>query len=159
MSDGPTLPGGDDETVVVTSGDVTSISDSASGVDAVASASAEIAISLTTDPDVLNIAFVTGGGDVQFVQIKVADLIPSGGAAGTDVVVEAQLTALSREVISHGGGAATPVGTIAAAASLSGAGDLTMSFADGQGDLHMIETNVAELLPRLTPADAGDGAS
>ena len=159
MSGDPTLPGGDDENVVVTSGDVTSISDSTTGADAVAAGGAAIAASLSTDPDGLNIAFVTGGGDVQFVQIKVADLIPSGSATGTEVVVEARLTALSGELISRGGGAATPMGTIAVAASLSGAGDLTMSFVDGHGDLQMIETNVAELLEGLTPADAGDGAS
>lgn len=152
--------GGDDENVVVTAGDVTSISESASGADAVASGGTSIAASLTTDPDVLNIAFVTGGGDVQFVQIKVADLSPGDdGANGADVVVDAELTALSGDAISSGGGAAIPVGTIAVAASLTGEGDLTLSFADGHGDVQLIETNVAELLQRRTPAaGGGDGA-
>jgi hypothetical protein len=160
MSGAPTPAGGDDENVVVTAGDVTSISDSATGADAVASGGPSIAASLTTDPDVLNIAFVTGGGDVQFVQIKVADLIPGeGGATGADIVVDAELTALGGDVISRGGGAATPMGTIAAAASLTGAGDLTLSFADGHGDLQLIETNVAELLQGRAPAAPGDGAS
>lgn len=152
--------GGDDENVVVTAGDVTSISDSATGADAVASGGPSIAASLATDPDVLNIAFVTGGGDVQFVQIKVADLVPGeGGATGADVVVDAELTALGADVISRGGGAATPMGTIAVAASLTGAGDLTLSFADGHGDLQLIETNVAELLQGRPPAAPGDGGA
>ena len=69
MNDGPMLPGGDDENVVVTQGDVTSIGDSAAGGDGVATGGAAIAASLTPDLDVLNIAFVTGGGDVQFIQI------------------------------------------------------------------------------------------
>ena len=151
--------GGDDENVVVTAGDVTSISDTASGTDAVASGGTSIAASLTADSDVLNIAFVTGGGDVQFVQIKVADLIPAGGdATGADVVVDAQLTALAADVISQGGGAATPMGTIAVAASLTAEGDLTLSFADGQGDLQLIETNVAAILQDRAPAATGDDA-
>jgi hypothetical protein len=145
MSGDPS-PAGADEDVVVTSGDVTSISDSASGADAVASGGSAIAASLTADGDVLNIAFVTGGGDVQFVQIKVADLIPGGGASGADVVVSAELTALSGDVISSGGGEATPMGTIAVAANLDRAGDLTLSFSDGNGDVQLIETNVGELL-------------
>ena len=160
MSGAPTPAGGDDENVVVTAGDVTSISDSATDADAVVSGGPSIAASLTTDPDVLNIAFVTGGGDVQFVQIKVADLIPGeGGATGADIVVDAELTALGGDVISRGGGAATPMGTIAAAASLTGAGDLTLSFADGHGDLQLIETNVAELLQGRAPAAPGAGAA
>ena len=61
--------GSDDENVVVTPGDVTSIGDSATGGDGVATGGAAIAASLSADADVLNIAFVTGGGDVQFVQI------------------------------------------------------------------------------------------
>jgi hypothetical protein len=147
MSGDPTPAAGDDENVVVTAGDVTSISDTARGADAVASGGPSIAASLTTDRDVLNIAFVTGGGDVQFVQLKVADLIPGGGeATGADIVVDGELTALSGDVISRGGGAATPMGTIAVAASLTAAGDLTLSFADGHGDLQLIETNVSELL-------------
>ena len=54
-----------------------------------ASGGSSIAASLTSDPDVLNIAFVTGGGDVQFVQIRVADLhagrrdAPSGTATSS----------------------------------------------------------------------------
>ena len=158
MSGAPTPGGGDDENVVVTAGDVTSISDTATGADAVVSGGPSIAASLTTDADVLNIAFVTGGGDVQFVQIKVADLIPGGDATGADVVVDAELTALSADAISRGGGAATPMGTIAVAATLTGAGDLTLSFADGHGDLQLIETNVAELLQGLAPAATGDDA-
>ena len=160
MSVGPTPSPGDDDNVVVAAGDVTSISDSATGADAVASGGPSIAASLTTDPDVLNIAFVTGGGDVQFVQIKVDDLIPDGGeATGDDVVVNAELTALSRDAISRGGGAATPMGTIAVAASLTSAGDLTLSFADGHGDLQLIETNVAALLPGPGSVATGDGDS
>lgn len=159
MSGAPTPAGGDDENVVVTSGDVTSISDTATGADAVVSGGPSIAASLTTDPDVLNVAFVTGGGDVQFVQIKVADLIPGGGdAAGGDVVVDAELTALSADAISRGGGAATAMGTIAVAATLTGAGDLTLSFADGDGDLQLVETNVAELLRGRASAATGDDA-
>ena len=146
MSGDPSTAGADED-VVVTSGDVTSISDSASGADAVAAGGTAIAASLTADGDVLNIAFVTGGGDVQFVQIEVADLIPAGGgASGADVVVSAELTALSGDVISSGGGEATPMGTIAVAANLDRDGDLTLSFSDGNGDVQLIETNVGELL-------------
>lgn len=158
MSGDPTPAAGDDENVVVTAGDVTSISDSAGGADAVATGGTAIAASLTSDPDVLNIAFVTGGGDVQFVQIHVADLLPGDGAAtGADVVVDAELTALSGDAISRGEGAATPMGTISIAASLSRAGDLTLSFADGHGDLQLIETNVGELLQGVAPGATGDG--
>jgi hypothetical protein len=148
----------EDDNVVVTSGDVTSISDAATDDDPVATGGTEIAASLTGDPDVLNIAFVTGGGDVQFVQIPVAELLP-GGAPSTDgdVVVSAELTALSSDVISSGGGAATPIGTVAVAASLSQNGDLNLSFVDGNGHMQLIETNVAELLQ--SPRAAADGPS
>jgi hypothetical protein len=160
MSGALTPPGADDENVVVTAGDVTSISDSASGADAVASGGPSIAVSLTGDGDVLNIAFVTGGGDVQFVQIKVADLMAGeDGATDADVVVDAELTALSSDVISRGGGAATPMGTIAVAASLTATGNLTLSFADGHGDLQLIETNVAEILQDAPSGTARDGAA
>jgi len=156
MDGGPTPADGEDDNVVVTSGDVTSISDAASDGEPVAAGGAEIAASLTADPDVLNIAFVTGGGDVQFVQIPVAELLP-GGVASTDgdVVVSAELTALSIDVINSGGGAATPVGTVAVATSLSPDGDLNLSFVDGNGDMQLIETNVAQLLPGLSAADDG----
>lgn len=158
MSGGPTPPGGDDDNVVVTSGDVTSISDAGTDADPVATGGTAIAVSLTTNPDVLNIAFVTGAGDVQFVQIDVGDLIP-GGATATDgdVVVSAELTTLGGDVISSGGGAATPVGTIAVAASLGDEGDLNLSFVDGNGHMQLIETNVAQLLESL-PTAGGEAA-
>ena len=147
MDGGHLFAGADGEDVVVRPGDVTSISETATGADAVATGGTAIAASLTPDSDVLNIAFVTAGGDVQFVQIKLADLLPGGASpTGADVVVSAELTALSADAISSGGGAATPVGTVAVAASLSAQGDLTLSFVDGNGDLQLIETNVAELL-------------
>jgi len=145
MNDGPALPGSDDENVVVTPGDVTSIGDPATGGGGVATGGAAIAASLTSDPDVLNIAFVTGSGDVQFIQVAVADLIQEG-AGGGDVVVDAELTALSGDVISSGSGAATPIGTVAVAANLGEHGDLSLSFVDGDDHLQLIETNVAELL-------------
>lgn len=156
MDGGPAPADGEDDNVVVTSGDVTSISDAGTDGEPVASGGAEIAASLTVDPDVLNIAFVTGSGDVQFVQIPVAELL-EGGAASTDgdVVVSAELTALSSDAISSGGGAATPVGTVAVATSLSPDGDLNLSFVDGNGDMQLIETNVAELLPGLGAAADG----
>ena len=40
-----------------------------------------IAASLSPDGDVLNIAFVTGGGDVQIVQIRLADLMQGDAIA------------------------------------------------------------------------------
>jgi hypothetical protein len=152
------------EEVLVTSGDVTSIGDGAGGADAVATGSAEIAASLTTDPDMLNIAFVTGGGDVQFLQISVDDLIPHGATASDgDVVVNAELTALSADAISSGRGAATPVGSVSVAAHLDPQGDLSLSFVDGEDHLQLIETNVAQLLQSLgaaggtaSAADPGD---
>jgi hypothetical protein len=156
MDGGPPPADGEDDNVVVTSGDVTSISDSASDGEPVAAGGTAIAASLTADPDALNIAFVTGSGDVQFVQIPVAELLRKGAAStDADVVVSAELTALSSDVISSGGGAATPVGTVAVATSLSPDGDLNLSFVDGNGDMQLIETNVAELLPGLSAA--GDG--
>ncbi|MEA2142618.1 MAG: hypothetical protein QOI64_1048 [Solirubrobacteraceae bacterium] len=158
MDGGPTSAGGDDENVVVTSGDVTSIGDSATGGEPVATGGTAIAASLTTDPDVLNIAFTTGSGDVQFLQIPVADLL-EGDATSTDgdVVVAAELTALGGDVIDSGGGAATPVGSVAVAASLSVEGDLNLSFVDGNGHLQLIEANVAQLLQG--PGAAHDGAA
>lgn len=139
--------GADGEEVLVTSADVTSIGDGASGEDAVAVGRSDVAASLTRDPDVLNIAFVTGGGDVQFIQIAVDDLMPRGATASDgDVVVPAELTALSGDAISSGGGAATPIGTVSVAAHLSEHGDLGLSFVDGDERLQLIETNVAQLL-------------
>jgi len=139
--------GADGEEVLVTSGDVTSIGDGASGEDAVAVGRSDVAASLTRDPDVLNIAFVTGAGDVQFIQIGVDDLAPRGATASDgDVVVNAELTALSGDAIASGGGAATPMGTVSVAAHLSEDGDLSLSFVDGDERLQLIETNVAQLL-------------
>ena len=158
--DPKTFTGADAEDVVVTSGDVTSISDSAGGADAVAAGGTTIATSLTPDRDVLNIAFVTGGGDVQFIQIKLDDLLQGEAAAsGADVVVSAELTALRADAISSGSGAAVPVGTVAVAAALGERGDLTMSFVDGDGDLQLIETNVTELLQSSPAAAAGGGTA
>ena len=141
--------GADDE-VLVTSGDVTSIGDGSDGADAVATGRGEIAASLSTDPDVLSLAFVTGAGDVQFLQINVDDLIPRGASASDeDVVVDAELTALSADAISSGRGAATPVGTVSVAAHLTEQGDLSLSFVDGDERLQLIETNVGQLLQGL----------
>lgn len=141
-----------EDEVLVTSGDVTSIGDGSDG--AVATGRGEIAASLSTDPDVLSIAFVTGAGDVQFLQIDVDDLIPRGATAGDgDVVVNAELTALSGDVISSGSGAATPVGTVSVAAHLSEQGDLSLSFVDGDERLQLIETNVGQLLQGLNTGD------
>ena len=151
----------DDEAddVVVTSGDVTSISESESGADALATGGESIAASLSADADMLNIAFVTGGGDVQIIQITVDDVIQGGATASAgEVIVSGDLTALSGEVISSGAGAATPMGTVAVAANLDGQGALSLSFVDGNGDLQLIETNVAELVQRLNAVD-GESAS
>lgn len=140
-----------DDDVFVTAADVTSIGDGASGDDAVSVGRADIAVSLTTDPDILNIAFVTGAGDVQFLQIAVDDLMPAGAnASDGDVVIDAQLTALSGDVIGSGGGAATPVGTVSVAAELTEQGDLSLSFVDGDDRLQLVETNVAQLLQDRT---------
>jgi hypothetical protein len=137
----------DGEDVFVTSADVTSIGDGASGGDAVVVGRSDVAVSLTTGPDVLSIAFVTGAGDVQFLQIDLADLVPSGATASDgDVVVDAELTALSGDAISSGSGAATPVGTVSVAALLDEQGDLSLSFVDGEDRLQLVETNVAQLL-------------
>lgn len=139
--------GADAEAVLVTSGDVTSIGDEASGDHAVAVGRSDVAASLTSDPDLLNIAFVTGAGDVQFIQIDVDDLVAPGARAGeADVVVNAELTALRGDAISSGGGAATPIGTVSVAAHLSEQGDLSLSFVDGDERLQLIETNIAQLL-------------
>jgi hypothetical protein len=141
---GSEAPGAeDDENVVVTSGDVTSISAAPGAADPVAEGGSAIAVSLSGEGDVLNVAFVTGAGDVQIVQIPLTRLLP---ADGDERVVTAGLTALSGDVIAAGGGAATPVGSIAVAASLSEGGDLNLSFADCNGDMQLIETNVAQLL-------------
>jgi len=145
--------GADDE-VLVTSGDVTSIGDGSDGADAVATGRGEIAASLSTDPDVLSLAFVTGAGDVQFLQINVDDLIPRGASTSDeDVVVDAELTALSADAISSGRGAATPVGTVSVAAHLTEQGDLSLSFVDGDERLQLIETNVGQLLQGLNTGE------
>jgi len=158
MGGGHAFAGEEGENVVVTPGDVTSIS-SASGDEPLAAGGAAIAASLSADHDLLNIAFVTGGGDVQIVQIGLADLTQGDGSGGEDgVVVAAELTALSGDVIRSGGGAATPVGTIAVAATLGAQGDLSLSFADGNGDMQLIETNVAEVLQGLNAADGASAA-
>jgi len=139
--------GTDADEVLVTSGDVTSIGDGAHGEDAVAVGRSDVAASLTRDPDVLNIAFVTDAGDVQFIQIDVDGLVSPGARAGErDVVVDAELTALHGDAISGGGGAATPIGTVSVAAHLSEQGDLSLSYVDGDERLQLIETNVAQLL-------------
>ncbi len=156
MEGGPPLPGADDENVVVTSGDVTSISAAGTGADPVAAGGTAIATSLSPEGNVLNIAFVTGGGDVQIVQIRLADLMQGDAIASGDVVVQAELTQLSGDVIRAGSGAATPVGTVAVAATLGEDGDLNLSFADGNGDMQMIEANIAEV---LRGADAAAGGS
>jgi len=143
-----------DDEVLVTSGDVTSIGDGADGADAVATGRGEIAASLSTDPDVLSLAFVTGAGDVQFLQINVDDLIPRGASTSDeDVVVDAELTALSADAISSGRGAATPVGTVSVAAHLTEQGDLSLSFVDGDERLQLIETNVGQLLQGLNTGE------
>jgi hypothetical protein len=149
----------DAEDVFVTAADVTSIGDGASGGDAVAVGRSDIAASLTTDPDVLSIAFVTGAGDVQFLQIGLDDLAPRGATAGDeDVVVDAELRALSADAISSGSGAATPVGTVSVAAHLSAQGDLSLSFADGDDRLQLVETNIAQLLQTRRAAAGGPGS-
>ena len=143
-----------DDEVLVTSGDVTSIGDGSDGADAVATGRGEIAASLSTDPDVLSLAFVTGAGDVQFLQINVDDLIPRGASTSDeDVVVDAELTALSADAISSGRGAATPVGTVSVAAHLTEQGDLSLSFVDGDERLQLIETNVGQLLQGLNTGE------
>ena len=82
--------------------------------------------------------------------------MPGGATAGSgDVVVNAELTALSGDAISSGSGAATPIGTVAVAANLADDGDLSLSFVDGNDHLQLIETNVAELLQSLSAADGG----
>lgn len=156
MSGHTFVSAGDGENVLVTSGDVTSISDSPSGGDPVTTGGSAIAVSLTSEPDVLNVAFVTGAGNVQIIQIAVAALTSVGSASsGADLVVDAGLTTLSGEVINAGSGAATSVGTIAVATSLDEQGDLRLSFVDGDGDLQLIEANIAELLHSLEPGDEG----
>jgi len=155
MDGRPALPGADDENVVVTSGDVTSISAAGTAADPVATGGSAIAASLSPEGDVLNIAFVTGGGDVQIVQIRVADLMQGDAIASGDVVLQAELTQLSGDVIREGSGAATPVGTVAVAATLGEDGDLNLSFADGNGDMQMIEANVAEVLRGVDAAAGG----
>lgn len=152
--------GADGEDVFVTSADVTSIGDGASGDDAVAVGRSDVAVSLTTNPDVLSIAFVTGAGDVQFLQIKLDELVPSGATASDgDVVVDAELTALSGDAISSGSGAATPVGTVSVASHLGEQGDLSLSFVDGEDRLQLVETNVAQLLQTRGGAGAGPGST
>lgn len=156
MSDGHTFADAEGENVVVTSGDVTSISDSPSDEDPVAAGGSAIALSLTSDPDLLNVAFVTGRGDVQIIQIKLADLTEADGTLRTrEVVVSAELTMLSGDVVRAGAGAATSGGAIAVATNLGEQGDLHLSFADAEGDLQLIEANVRELLDSLRPADGG----
>jgi type IV pilus biogenesis protein CpaD/CtpE len=160
MDGDQTFSGVEGEDVVVSSGDVTSISDSATGADAVAAGGTAIATSLSPERDVLNIAFVTGSGDVQFVQIKLEDLRQgAASASGADVVVSAELTALHSDAISSGSGAAIPVGTVAVAAALGEDGELTLSFVDGNGDLQLIETNVAALLEGPRAGDDGGTAA
>ncbi len=136
----------DGDDVLITSGDVTSIGETASA-DAVASGGPVIAASLSPGQDVLNVAFVTGSGGVQIIQIVVAELTQGDGdVSGGDVIVTAELTALSSEAISVGRGEATCAGTTAVAANLSEHGQLILSFVDVEGHVQLIETNIAGLV-------------
>lgn len=156
----------DDEAVLIKTGDVTTISGGPSpgdGSDGIATGGEAIAASLSPDQDVLNVAFFTGAGGVQIIQLRVADLTRARTTAGRVgdglAVMTGELTALSGEVISNGRGAATAVGSVAVAAGVDGRGELNLSFVDGEGDLQLIQTNVAELLPTATAGDAADATT
>lgn len=156
----------DDESVLIKTGDVTTISGGPSPSDAgdgIATGGEAIAASLSPEQDVLNVAFFTGAGGVQIIQLRVADLSRARQtAAGADdemAVMDAELIALSADVISNGRGAATPVGSVAVAAGLGDQGDLNLSFVDGDGDLQLIQTNVVELVPGPDTGTAGSAAS
>ena len=173
----------DAENVVVTSGDVTTINNASepdvSG-DPVAAGGEAIAASLSPDGEVLNVAFMTGGGHAQIIQVKVEDLIRGreaaragdaavdGGAgtaardantqtrdagAGSDAgddnvtVITGDLATVSAAAIAANAGAATSLVGIPVAAALGADGALSLTFVDGNGDLQLVETNVAELVP------------
>ena len=174
----------DGENVLITSGDVTTISSgqaaaASEGRDAVATGGDAIAANVSADGQMLNVAFMTGRGDAQIIQVNVGDLTrgresaqradaaPGGGAGAgagsgaTDspdsdaaadagdreaIIIAGDLTTLSGAAIAANAGAATTLTGISVAAELGDRGDLTLTFVDGDGDLQLIETNVAELL-------------
>ena len=153
----------DAQNVVVTSGDVTTISSASApddSGDAVAAGGEAIAVSLSPDGEVLNVAFMTGGGHAQIIQVKVTDLTRGreaarAGDAGTDaqaagddaIVIEGDLSTVSEAAIAANGGAAESLAGISVAAALGGDGELSLTFVDGNGDLQLVETNVGALVP------------
>ena len=146
------------ENVLVTPGDVTTISGAAAAStsrDAVTTGGDAIAVNLSPDGKVLNVAFITGLGEAQIIQLKVADLRDGRGPAqrgdegsdGDGIVIAGDLTTVSAAAIAADEGAATSVTGISVSAELGDGGDLTLTFIDENGDLQLIETNVARLLP------------
>ena len=137
--------------VVITAGDVTTISSAPPprGVgDPVAAGGDAVATSLSPDGEVLNVAFLTADGHAQIIQVKVRDLRRDDSDADADnTIIEGDLTTVSDAAIAAGEGAATSLPGIAVAAELGAQGELSLSFVDGNGDLQLIETNVAELVP------------
>ena len=80
---GNAIVDGDGENIIVMAGDVTSISGDADGGDggeATADGGDAIAGNVS-DQGVLNLAFVTGSGDVQIIQVNVADLTQGANTA------------------------------------------------------------------------------
>ena len=115
----------DADNLVVTSGDVTTISSAAApddGGDPVAAGGEAIAASLSPDGEVLNVAFMTGGGDAQIIQVKVEDLIRGREAARADddnvTVITGDLATVSEAAIAANAGAATSLVGIPVAAAL-----------------------------------------
>ena len=141
----------DAENVVVAPGDVTTISSAEGSSESrapVATGGDAVAASLSADGEVLNVAFMTGDGHAQIIQVKVSDLRTANAPAdGDNIVIDGDLTTVSEAAIAAGGGAATSLPGIAVAAQLGQQGELSLSFVDGNGDLQLIETNVAELVP------------
>lgn len=178
--DGNTFVDADGKPVLIMPGNVTSFAD-APADDAVSAGGTALAASLSDDRAVLNVAFVTGRGDAQIIQLNVVDLAPTvpakapgegdtessdpaadappDGDDGAVMIVSGHLTTLSGAAISAGAGEATSVAGIAVAAGLDDRGDLRLSFVDGDGHLQLIETNVAELVRAPNAEDLDSAAT
>ena len=177
-------PGG--ENVLITPGEITTISGSAGSADAgesIATGGDAVALSLSPDREMLNVAFLTGGGSAQIIQVAVADLTQacaprdgavtaqrddetSSGSVGTQppsdhadrlTVIAGHLTTVSGAAIAAGGGAATTV-DISVAAELNAEGQLSLTFVDGEGDLQLVETRMADHLRSGGVVGSGDAA-
>lgn len=167
--DNHALLDGNGANVIVTAGDVETISGDATG--GMASVGGGAIAANVTARNALNVAFVTGRGDIQIVQVNLDDVAQRGdsaegddsastGCAGGDaysdnvVVVDGTVTAISGNATGGAGGAAVSAAGTAVSVNISAQGDLDLEFVDPSGDTQFIQTNIRELIQGDNVADA-----